>query len=730
MAKKKVVAGVFGNTTYYFNEKGNIVDDRGQDAPVAIANALKAGITPTPPAQPAPSNAKPAQPRDAKGRYTSPQQPQLSQASQSTTSPQAGRPSRPGEVTKLAQKIAGAPGASAAGVAGTVGSAIKEQTIGSAFSLKGMAAAMSESLGLKGLGLALGDAFGGKKGGQGGGIQAKQFDTLTGILEVTKDNKEILMGILDAIKGNQVKNIEAQREAAAVPGATGNQGAGKEKGGGGGFFGGLIAAIAATLGSILGVFQGWFKAIRAFGETLLPKSLIQFIEGKFAGIGKFFEDIFTKFKGVVNTVIEGASKSFKSVGGVVASAVESIAGVFSKITNSEVFTKTIKAVTGALDSLIKPFQEAFVLIKDLASGGATKMAGIFSKIGEFFKPILSIGETIGVFFSEIFSGLSKFGAIFKGAASIVSKLAAPLMIVMTVWDTVKGAIEGYEQDGIVGAIGGAIKGFFNSLIFGPLDMIKDAAAWVLGFFGFDKAKEILESFSFEKMFSSFVDGFIDTVKYVKNYVTEAVPKMIDAFKEWWDSFSIIEPIMDAFSKMKTMIVDKISSLADGITGFFKDLPGNLIGSLPDGMIKNSLMKFIGGGKEPEKQAEATAPSGSNYEKYRELGRKNVTEFLSSDVAADPIHGKGAIMAFKEGQAQAGITPMENPTAMGVVAGTNKNALEASISSAPVIINNNNVGSVPSAPPPTPRTSGAVSTAPAPSLLDLTLYGRSYGGGYL
>jgi hypothetical protein len=137
-------------------------------------------------------------------------------------------------------------------------------------------------------------------------------------------------------------------------------------------------------------------------------------------------------------------------------------------------------------------------------------------------------ETIKGIFTTIGEHFSKFAGVFKSVATIAEKIFLPVTIVMTIWDTVKGAIEGFEKDGIVGGIAGAIKGFFNSLIFGPIDMIKDATAWVLGMFGFDKAKETLESFSLEKMFSSFVDMIFSPVETFK--------KIMAKFNEFLDSF--------------------------------------------------------------------------------------------------------------------------------------------------------------------------------------------------
>ena len=97
---------------------------------------------------------------------------------------------------------------------------------------------------------------------------------------------------------------------------------------------------------------------------------------------------------------------------------------------------------------------------------------------------------------------------------------------MTLWDTVKGAIEGFEKEGIIGGIKGAIKGFFDSLIFAPIDMIKNATAWILGVFGFDKAEKFLKSFSLEKTFNEVIDAIFSPIETIKNIFT----KIIDFFK--------------------------------------------------------------------------------------------------------------------------------------------------------------------------------------------------------
>ena len=123
---------------------------------------------------------------------------------------------------------------------------------------------------------------------------------------------------------------------------------------------------------------------------------------------------------------------------------------------------------------------------------------------------------------------------------------------MTLFDTIKGAFEGAAEGGIVGAIAGAIKGLFNSLIFGPLDMIKGAISWVLGFFGMDRASAMLDSFSFADLFSSLIDGIAGFVQHIANFIGNII-------------MAPIRPIMELFNSLMGIFTN-----ADG-EGIFKNV---------------------------------------------------------------------------------------------------------------------------------------------------------------
>lgn len=252
-----------------------------------------------------------------------------------------------------------------------------------------------------------------------------------------------------------------------------------------GGLGAIGTGLAIALGSLVGAISGHLKAIKAFGKALLPEAAI-------AKITKSFEAVKAFFTGGV-----------EAIKGVFSSAFKSIASLFSEEGAMASIGKFFKNIINNIKDFFQPIKQlGSVLKSESALGGMiVKIQGIIGSIGEFFGGIASKAGS----FSQIFGAVSK----------VVSKIFVPFTIIMTLWDTVKGMIAGFEEGGIIGGIEGAVKGFFNSLIFGPLDMIKNAVAWVLGVFGFDKAEEVLKSFSFEETFNQIVEALFAPVKWIK-----------------------------------------------------------------------------------------------------------------------------------------------------------------------------------------------------------------------
>jgi hypothetical protein len=281
-----------------------------------------------------------------------------------------------------------------------------------------------------------------------------------------------------------LQTIARNTEKGKVPGAKNADGTDVS-------LGAIAAALAIALGGIVGAVRGWLKAIAYFADILTPTFVKKAIGSFFAGISMTFDLV--------------------------------------KATLSEKFSKFVTIFDPIIDVIRKAF----------TSAGESKIGKVVSELftwmGKVFDPIKSIASAFKEFFGgkllttafDMFADLGKyigsFSATLSKAASIFGKLFYPFTVVMTIWDTVKGAMEGFENEGIIGGIKGAITGFFNSLIFGPMDMIKDAIAWIAGVFGFDEAKKALESFSIEKMFKDFINMIfspIDVLRGMMNKVTD------------------------------------------------------------------------------------------------------------------------------------------------------------------------------------------------------------------
>lgn len=326
------------------------------------------------------------------------------------------------------------------------------------------------------------------------GGSASSSNASTSLLSTGKEDKNEKK-MADDQRDEVLKNIEKNtrpREMSKAKGGEGDSG-----------LGGWLTALAAGLGIVVGALKAQFKAITYFAKLLTPDFVIAKIQ---KGLASFLSGLSMSYDLIKASITEKFSGVIKFFDGIV----DAIKGAFTILKESAI-GKVIGQIAGGLTKAFEPFVDAFKVVRDLFSGPS----------GKLFETIKGIFTTIGEHFGQ-------FAKVFKSVATIAEKIFLPVTIIMTIWDTVKGAIEGFEKDGIIGGIAGAIKGFFNSLIFGPIDMIKDATAWVLGMFGFDEAKKTLESFSLEKMFSSFVDMIFSPVETFK--------KIMGKFNEFLSSF--------------------------------------------------------------------------------------------------------------------------------------------------------------------------------------------------
>jgi hypothetical protein len=291
---------------------------------------------------------------------------------------------------------------------------------------------------------------------------------------------------------------------------------------------GMKTRFAAFGANAIKIIDDLIQPLRTFftadgGGGRFVKGLRDTFKLTFTGAAKIFDDLIQPFKTLMSgegVVGQRITKLFNSIvdifkfpfEGVIDNVVKPFRAVFAASEGPSILSRIIGAIT-------RPFTAAIDFIQAL-----------IKPIQTFFSAEGPIAKAFGVI-KQAFSIFNEGSALMKGLAGIgrvIGRLFFPITLIMTAYDTIKGALAGFEDDGILGAIQGAITGLLNSVIGMPLDLLKDVIGWILGKFGLDNAKEALASFSFSDLIAKLIDGFFDGLKMVINGIIEAIATVVAA----------------------------------------------------------------------------------------------------------------------------------------------------------------------------------------------------------
>ena len=213
---------------------------------------------------------------------------------------------------------------------------------------------------------------------------------------------------------------------------------------------------------------------------------------------------------------EGGDKAVKQQGSLIQKVLGGLLGLFAGL-----FVGWLKALKfvfnrGFLAKFGTFFTNFFKNLKTKFSGG--KLAKGFARIGQFFK-------SIGSFFGRIFKVIKPIFSFFKSIISIagrvmgiVSKIFAPLLIIGSIFETIRGFFDGFANtegnflEKLMGGIAGALTGFLDFLIAAPVNLIFDLIGWIAGLFGFEGVKEKLQGIDFS--FGGIIDAIFGIIKFV------------------------------------------------------------------------------------------------------------------------------------------------------------------------------------------------------------------------
>ena len=348
--------------------------------------------------------------------------------------------------------------------------------------------------------------------------------------------------------------------------------------------------LAGALGTIVGLFNSQIKTMKFFGKLLMEAA---------EGIGKIIKS-FAKFLGV-DEFGANIQKKFQQIVTFVEDIVSSLRQKITKVGSS---------IVNFFEESVAKFKKYFSFFEESEIGKKLKGIGTFisDTVGRFVEPfkdafkalggdgiIMKIVGSIKDFFSGIGAYFDDFAKVFGAVSKIVTKIAFPLQIIMGLWDTVKGAMEGYEKEGIFGAIQGGITGLINGVFMSFFDLIKDGISWILGAIGFDDAEKFLDSFTFSDLFSSLMDKIFHPIRTLQEAFDSLDLKALvfEPMAKAWEFLNeslggIPQKIVD---NIDLYIVQPLANVFAPVVNMFKDMAGKVIGFFKDFSIPGVSIKI-------------------------------------------------------------------------------------------------------------------------------------------
>lgn len=363
----------------------------------------------------------------------------------------------------------------------------------------------------------------------------------------------------------------------------------------------LAQGLVAGVGLAIGVLQGQLVALRTFFSAFTPR------------LFKTFEN----FKNSLSTRVAELLKDLRiraafirvSIEEFFTNAARNIRTLFA-IDESSMIGRIAIALRTSIRTLIAPFVRMVETITSLVSG-----------------PVNVLSET----FSGIRSLLVSLGNSIARVASVVGRIFAPIAIIMTAFDTIRGALDGYAEDGLLGGLRGAIDGFFTSLITVPLDLLRNITAWVVDGLGFENAAGVLRSFSFTELWTNMTGAIFDGIESAINWIRTMFTNPVEGLQQLWSTaLGGAEGLLDI---MWYPINQIITWIGEKFGWRDEDAPDFSLREYIDGVLNTLRERFITFGEYisslPERIGIEAQIMWVTVKEKLQLGFLDIAEWLSS-----------------------------------------------------------------------------------------------------
>jgi hypothetical protein len=216
---------------------------------------------------------------------------------------------------------------------------------------------------------------------------------------------------------------------------------------------------------------------------------------------------------------------------------------------------------------------------EIPGGIFGKLAGLFAAGGPFAGGLL---KGLGTIFAKLgtkilpaglLNMLSKMPKIFSIFGKL-TKLAGPIGLAITVVTgligAIMGAIKGYKEDGVMGAIEEGLIGLFNSVFASTIQILADIGGWILKLFGLEKLGTLLGP-TVKQVIDQVIDNFRSLFTIFDAILSLDANKLTDElgkyFTNSWEN--IVKPLGNL---LLTGIMEIFPLIIKGFKFLLFDLP--------------------------------------------------------------------------------------------------------------------------------------------------------------
>jgi hypothetical protein len=215
--------------------------------------------------------------------------------------------------------------------------------------------------------------------------------------------------------------------------------------------------------------------------------------------------------------------------------------------------------------LLKGLGNIFAARGPFAGGLLKGLGNIFATLGK-----QSITKILPAGLLNMLSKLPKIFSIFGKLFKFAGPIGLAVTAVTGLIGTIMGAIKGYKEDGIMGAIEEGLLGLFNSVFASTIQVLADIGGWILKLFGLEKLGALLGP-TVKQVIDQVIDNFRSLFTIFDAIISLDANKLTDElgkfFTNSWEN--IVKPLGNL---LLTGIMEIFPLVIKGFKFLLFDLP--------------------------------------------------------------------------------------------------------------------------------------------------------------